>query len=134
MENYISPDKNIVIKYNWFPHFIGAFPPFYSKSLNTFLIPEKGIRSYILPLVFFIMSLDNIYLWMMVYPVISSQTLEPQEFINFYNHIISRSFGAILAWIFYFQMHDLIYLTNVIFQAEKYFESKFLLTMVPIDV
>lgn len=123
MQNHNSKDKSILIKYNVFPHFIGAFPPFYCKRLNQFEIPKKGVRLYILPMVFLAMSIDLAYLWIKVFPTISTQIIKPQEFINFYNHIISRSLGCILSWVFYFQMHDLIQFTNVMFQMEKQFEG-----------
>lgn len=123
MEHHISRDKNILIKHNRFPHFIGAFPPAYCEQKNQFVIPKDRIKLYILPVVFFAMSIDILYLWIYIFPKINSYNVNAQEFINFNNHIISRSLGCIIAWVFYFQMHDLMQFTNVMFKMEKQFEG-----------
>ncbi len=123
MQPLISRDKNILIKNNRFSHYLGAFPPFYCKTSDKFLIPKRGRKFSTLPLVFFVMAVDIIYLWIKIHPIISSQTLMPQEYINFDSHVISRSIGCIFAWISFFQMDDLVHFTNVLFQMETHFEG-----------
>ncbi len=125
MKGLISPDRNMLIKYNMFPHFLGAFPPFYCKTSNKFLVPKVWRMLYTLPLVFFIMFIDNLYLWIKVSPTVSSQKQEFQEFVNFYNHIISRTMACLFIWVFHFQMYDIMHFTNVIFEMEKYFEGTY---------
>lgn len=119
----MSRDKNILIKYNRFPHIIGAFPPIYCKKTQKFIVPKTGFQLYIFPLVFFAVSVDILYLWIKVTPGVTSQTVTPQDFMNFYIHTVSRSCGCLLGWLFYFRMDDLMHFSNAMFSMEEYFEG-----------
>ncbi len=123
MGDNISGDKHVLIKTNKLSHFLGAVPPIYNKKLQKFVIPNKGLRLFILPTFMFLASIDFIYLWIYVSPNISLKTVDLQEFMNFYMHAISRSCGWITTCLFYFYMQDLVLLVNVIFQTENYFEG-----------
>jgi len=69
------------------------------------------------------MAIDNIYLWIEVLPIMNSQKSEPQEVMNFYSHMFSRTLACIFSWTFYIQLNDLMEFTNMIFEMEKYFEG-----------
>lgn len=123
MENIVSRDKRILIKYNRFPHLIGAFPPFYCTKSHKFVVSKTGALLYLFPLVFLTISIDLTYLWIKISPKITPQAVGPQEFTNFYGHVISRSCACTLGWIFYFRMNDLMHFLNIMFKMEEHFEG-----------
>lgn len=117
-------DKNILIKFSKFPHTIGAFPPFYSKREQKFVVSKLGFQFYALPLVLILISVDNAYLWIFISPNMNLQSVETPEFMNFYIHVLSRSFACILGFLLYYQVQEFIEFCNVVFYMEQYVKGK----------
>lgn len=122
-----SRGKSILIKYNLYSHFIGAIPPYYNKRCKKFVVPSNGLRLYILPTLLCINCFDLLYLWIHVSPNISPKNVDPQEFMNFYLHTISRTAGWLLSLLFYFKMKELMHFTNIIFHMEEYFKGNLII-------
>ncbi len=124
MDGHISKDKNMLIKYNKYPHFIGAIPPFYNEKLKAFMVPKNGPRLCTLPIFLIVLAIDQFYLWVYVAPNVRIESEGLEEFMNFYLQATSRACGLWFGLLFQIQMKELMNFLNVVFNTEKYFEGK----------
>lgn len=117
--------KQMLVKYNKIPHFVCAFPPKYDKLSDRFLVPKLCGRRIILLIALLLTTVDLTYLWLIAAPNVTRKTVQVRQFLDFYLHSTSRTFGCMLGWQFFFQMEKCINVLNLMFHLEHVFERMY---------